>query len=611
MRAFARNFSASFLATAIPMLLAGWIVGLLPWPRFQFASFLPALAPLHLAYLVPIALLLYGWRGRNAGIIAGVLGFGAAVYLWLASSLHSQLHVIRDLESIPAPPPAGSERMLILPNARYCDVLCVQVLATGDYQVALPERPAWMIYRRAEGDSCEEKTALRTKLIFVTRGYVGMCASKTKINAMPDGVVIAEYKLAGKGNRSDDIQRDPDDWSIVEHPRENAFAPVGRFARHIPGFIGELYERSVRIDGREQLLERRFRGTLVSAAELLTFSLAPGPIPVGDQFERAAFYGRALGLPLSNAQRPGPAKLETLFDILERELMAAPPDLEVLDDRAIFAVAGAFGGLARHAQIGEAVIVRSHIQRALQSQRAALVDAGLYAMGEPPTADLVEAEAAVGSLLESDNPAIVANALRKASFQFRIRNRPEIRRRVLEIPFRAALFTKESSLTKHGPSSPVAGAADRDEAYRKRAVEYLLSASYLIPGHCDILLSIIARDDEVRKREALATFLATRPSVYAVCAAVSRRAIRNDLFATDELTDRQIAILGDRANLITNGALLRYWRQFLSSERARALSDDHMVGLVQKRLDLAMQSRNRDRREVRTLQFLLKEIAAK
>src|SRR5213593_789239 len=120
MRVFIRDFGAAFLIVAIPMLVAGWIVSLLPWPKFELGTFVPALMPLHLVYLVPAGLMIYGVRSRNGAIIAGVLASGAALYLWLAVSLFAERATIRDLEQGTAATAATADRMLVLGNGRSC-----------------------------------------------------------------------------------------------------------------------------------------------------------------------------------------------------------------------------------------------------------------------------------------------------------------------------------------------------------------------------------------------------------------------------------------------------------------------------------------------------------
>src|SRR5206468_5068642 len=110
-------------------------------------------------------------------------------------------------------------------------------------------------------------------------------------------------------------------------------------------------------------------------------------------------------------------------------------------------------------------------------------------------------------------PDVVAIAARKSDYQFHLAERPEIARRLLEIPFRTALFQRESVLGKPGISfaahRPEGG---HDDAYRQRAMNLARSASGMIPGHCEVLLTIIAdgRDRTAAKRDVLATFLATK-----------------------------------------------------------------------------------------------------
>jgi hypothetical protein len=623
MRILVRDFLASNVIVVIPFLIAGWGVSVLSWPKLALAASLPALLPLHLVYLVPIGLLVHGVRARNLGVVAGVLAAGAGLYLWLAYTLWAQYRVIREIESTTiAPAPDTAPPMLLMDSKAGCDELCVQVLAAGGRDIAIAHAGKWWIYRRAEGEACEQNSALTTRLMFLTRGYLGLCAQVLKTDLKPDGILVAEYSLDGKGNRTDDAVKVRQGGDlVVEHPVKNELAPIHAIAMQLPGFVGNIYERGVRLGGGDRTIEKRFDGTLSLPGELLTFSLAPGPIRLGSLETRAEIYRRALDRPLKNVERPGPEVLNTLFDVLERELMVAPAHVDVRQDSPAFTVADAFGRLSSYSDSAEAPVVRARIDRFLRSDRAALIDAGLYAMSIAKVHDPAEIEDAVQRLLESGNPAVVANALRKAVYYFEIDDRPEVRRRILEIPFRPELLAKGSPLApeqesvaqliarRFSPNSDLLmGQLEADAAYIRRATEYLRTAAYITTGHCEILLSIMAhRRDEAGKRAALDALLASEPPVFSSCISVLQGRGRN-LLPSENLDQAQVAALVARADLVPSWVLVAYWRQFLSSKEARARRDEQMISLVRDRLNLASPDYHPSPRDRSRLEELLRDL---
>jgi hypothetical protein len=612
MRTFIRQFLPAFLVTAAPLFLAAWVTHLLNWPRIDGVASLVPLAPLYLAYLIPIGLLLHGIRFRNDPMTAGVIAGCAAFWLSAGWSLQMQRRAIAAVTLVAAPQPPSS--FLIL-DTRTCDALCVQILATSDYQVALKRHSDWLIYRRGEGSACA--TSLATTALFLSAGYPDTCALEEQRKASPDGIVINEHEFAGKGLPRKGTFPSDRRKSGLEYRWDNP--TIEEIARQVPAFVGTLIEGAIRADGKDELVERRFIGRLESATELMTLSLAPGPLDVGRAPDRAAIYSRLLGLDLDPASRSGPLPLSEILDRLEALMLAAaPPESSVPSDDLRRSMTRRFGALA-HAAEGDAISSAARIQRLLKSDKPVLVYAALNSMAEPHDMNLVKP--ALTALIDGDNPDIVAIAARRADEQFGLRDDPEIRKRVVEIPFRTELFQRESELTPMPPGSPSkresrfevvslpgqnrGRSVTHEHSYRRRAVSLLTAAPNLIPGHCDLLLRIVSRgeDAERSEREAFEALLATQPDTFVAC--MQRlKSQHHRLFRELAPSDQQVLILRDRAALLPSDALFGYWQRFLSKPDARKLSDIRLLAIVAERLAEDERSRTLEKRAREQLLYL-------
>jgi hypothetical protein len=582
-----RHASIAFVIVAIPMLLVGWLVGLLPSSGPDPSSLVLALAPLYLVYLVPLTLLVLAVRHRRPGLVVGVAAFAIAVYAWVGAGIYLQLRDLRALEIAAQPRTSPGQGLIALPTARECDRLCVQLIASGRYNVAIPDNGGWWIWSRLQGSACETEKMTVSRVRFLHAGYSNMCMQHSTARDVPNALVLAEYRLAGKGVRDDDkdLYRDDDGIPVSGHPIANDGSGINRIAARLPGFIGTVYELSERRGGADTVVARRFSGEISAAADAIAFSLLPGPVAIGADGDRVAFYEAATGLALTPAGVAGPADARQIFDRAEQELMKADLAHDFAERDARIALAESFGRAAGDMAKVDPALVRERIERFLASGLPLLTHAGLLALYYEPERDLPFIERHLLALLERDDPVIVNITLRRirgafSRGDFNLADDPDIKRGIMELAFHDELFESGSKLARGGTAyleSLSYGTVE--EPMRARVKAFLLEHEGISSEQCDALFRILATDAKLS--ESIAVLVALPAASFATCTGQLRWLRRPHGGPVSGYLDRQqIAALMTRARELDAEGLWSLWQGIRLTDQDKDRAAPAMLDLI-------------------------------
>jgi len=535
------------------------------------------------------------WSPQRAwlALIAGVLGMVAAY--WIVAP-KSQLRIIQSLEMDRARSPLGGGLVLFFPDKVNCSGFCVQALASGRYQVVTRTSSTFQQRTLRVNGACGQDI----DFLFLAHGYVGMCADADTVVVPDNAIVVREFRfdhgtVAAITGTATVLRAMNKDSVPVES------GPVKEIATHIPGFVGMMYEVSLRRDGQEKIVGRRFSGHLSTSSNADAGQDNSAPVRAG--FEPAVFYAHILGLPPAHGSRSGPTSLATIFDILEARLDAASPVDKTGGVREL-PLAATFSTVAANARPEESALVHERIERYIAKDRPIFVHAvlnTLYFQHAEPS----EIKSVLLRFLDSRNPDVVSVALRKSDYQFEMRGDPDILQHVHAIPFRAELFERETELTATGPSYALID-NDFDPAARQAAERILLSATDMVPGYCRILLSIVAGDPDTPNAatRALDDFLATAPAVFTACSNIVDELQRR--FRAGPLTDEQIARLDSRFDLVPMDRQLSLASRFLKSEHARAITNDRFLSVIRNLAEAAERDgKTREAQQYRNILDLL------
>lgn len=594
MRVFFRDFLIAFAAVALPMVLAGLAIGLVPWIGT------PVVAPVHIVYLVPIGLLAFGARHLRYGTVAGVVTFAAAAYGWIGGGLLWQITTLHEMELHASTPPARGSGLLALPDAESCDALCVQVLASRKFNIAIPRDGDWAIWSVVQGEACYDEALSRSRSLFVRAGFRNMCMQHHMVEDIGNALILAEQKMPhGK----------PADGAADEPVSD---APVTEVAGEIPGFVGTMLELRLRKSGAEQLVARRFIGQVESAAEGLTFTIAPGPFRVGKEADRIAFYAAATGLSFKAETE----QADALAALSKAELALMKSDLvtDVKSGDNRLALASDFGRAAGRLAKANLAQAREHSVRMLDSGSPVLTHAGLIAVLSEPKPDLPFAREKLAALLRSDNPAIVGIALRRTYYAFELANDPALKPLILEIAFRTDLFRSDTMLNSEGSAgyAELARYGAFDEDLRQRAKAFLRTESDVSKAQCRVLFRIIGVGGKAHHIEAIDTFLELPRQAFATCIyqLTALRVDRDYSERKTRLTQQQMKILTARAKELSILPLAELWHgvSWVDDDRERAGPD--FIDLVSARRHDADQDPGAlTRKEAATLERLEKDFS--
>jgi hypothetical protein len=597
MPTFVRDFLASWMGVAIPMFIAYRMLDVVAWPQVALEPIAPALTPLHLVYLVPIGLIVAGVRRRRFGLIAGPVAFAVLIQGWTYMSLLRQAETIDALEL--APSDRRSADNVVLPTARDCDRLCIEIAAGGRRDVWIPDGDAWQSWRATRGAKCDTDERLRaTRLAFSLAGYPGWCAHRNRDSEVGDAFVIAEYQLTGAGALGEGA-----DWAVTagwlpssDQP-DRQYNSVAEAAMAVRDFVGTMHVVSWRPSAHEpeKLIARRLAGVLTSPAERLGLWFVAGPIEITPDFRRIDFARAALGIRLPQPEIARFAYDITELEKLEQELAHADfakdfPSVRNGDDwRQRIAVT--FAERAAAMPPTERSATRARTVRLLASDSALMVMAGLLTLVYEDPQDAVFAKQQVLALLGSDNPAIVAIVAGRVreGFAAAFADDADVKRAIVEIAFRGSLFEDKSPLARWAtPYAYSTSYPDFDPAVRARVRTFLADRDRISKGQCRALLKILGTGGSRQIDEALEVVAALPTQTFAPCSAYlgMLRAL-GDKEARGALLTPTLATVIARGKDLPISDLDDFWMGVTVSKEDRRATAPIFLGMLAERLAVA------------------------
>jgi hypothetical protein len=278
-----KDFALSFIVTAAVMTPAYWIGTSVPFFIFSlFAAFMPILVLGAIFYLTPLAALTFGICEKRYGVVAGCCAYIGTAYLWIAVMLSMQADTARAFENRTFAAPSMQYEILRLPEERFCDSLCLQLIWESGASVAVHNGGDWQVWRKVKGTACLQTDGEDLKHFPEHRADTNVCAVESTLADVADSLEI----------------RGSEDRGYQEFRYRTRDARPTNFY----GYVYELYERRGR---KEALLGRWIHGEVSSLIHPLALGLFPGPISVGQAFERTDFYGAVAKLIADNS-KPAP-----------------------------------------------------------------------------------------------------------------------------------------------------------------------------------------------------------------------------------------------------------------------------------------------------------------
>jgi hypothetical protein len=600
MPTFVRDFLASWMGVAIPMFIAYRMLDVVAWPQVALEPIAPALTPLHLVYLIPLGLIVAGVWQRRFGLIAGPVAFAALIHGWTYVSLLRQAETIEALEL--APSNQRSADNVVLPTARDCDRLCIEIAAGGRHDVWIPDGDAWQSWRATRGAKCDTDERLRaTRLAFSLASYPGWCAYRNRGSEIGDAFVIAEYQLTGAGALGEGA-----DWAVTagwlpssDQP-DRQYNSVAEAVMAVRDFVGTMHVVSWRssVHEPEQLIARRLAGVLTSPAERLGLWFVAGPIEIAPDFRRIDFVRAALGIRL-----PQPEIARFAYDItglekLEQELAHADfakdfPSVRHGDDPRQ-RVARTFAEKAAAVPPTERSVTRARTARLLASDSALMVMAGLLTLVYEDPQDAAFAKQQVLALLGSDNPAIVAIVAGRVreGFAAAFADDPDVKQAIVEVAFRESLFEDKSPLARWGtPYAYRISYQDFDPGVRARARTFLANRDRISKGQCRTLLTILGTGGSRQIEEALEVVAALPTQTFAPCSAsLGMLRTLGDKEARRALSTPTLATVIARGKDLPISDLDDFWMGLTVSKEDRRATAPIFLGMLAERLAVAQRA---------------------
>jgi hypothetical protein len=334
--------------------------------------------------------------------LAAIVGIAVpivATYSLIVPAAHPQLRIIQSLEIDPAPSQVAGISILLFPDKVSCPAICAQALASGRYQVVARSGDAFRKLTLRVHGACTQDFFHDSYGLFLSQGYVDLCADSEAIASPDNAVVVREFRfergsVAAITGAATVLRAINSDSVAVES------GPVQEIAARIPDFAGTMYEVALRRDGQEKIIGRRFSGDLTpppgaNAGQGDSTAVGPG-------FEPRAFYAQVFDLTPASGPRAGPASLATIFDILEARMDAASPIDKASGTRDL-PLAETFSAVAANAGPEESALVRDRIERYIRKDRPIFVHAVLNTLYFQH-ADPAEIKAVLLRFLDSRNP---------------------------------------------------------------------------------------------------------------------------------------------------------------------------------------------------------------
>ena len=593
---FVRDFLASSMGIAIPMFVAYRMLDVVAWPQVALEPIAPALTPLHLVYLIPLGLIVAGVWQRRFGLIAGPVAFAALIHGWTYVSLLRQAETIDALEL--APSDQHSADNVVLPTARDCDRLCIEIAAGGRHDVWIPDGDAWQSWRATRGAKCDTDERLRaTRRAFSLASYPGWCAYRNRGSEIGDAFVIAEYQLIGAGALGEGA-----DWAVTagwlpssDQP-DRQYNSVAEAVMAVRDFVGAMHVVSWRssVHEPEQLIARRLAGVLTSPAERLGLWFVAGPIEIAPDFRRIDFVRAALGIRLPQPEIARFAYDITELDKLEQELWLAdvardfPNAPQGNDFRA--SLASKFAQKAATVRPKQRAAVRARMAQLLKSDSALMVFAGLLTLVHERPQDAVFAKQQILTLLGSDNPAIVSVAMRAMDgFASALGDDPDIKQAVMEVAFRDTLFEGKSPLTRQGtPYAYHVSYPDYPPEVRARVRDFLAGRERISEGQCNALLVVLGKGGSQQIDEALQFVATLRIETFIACASSVRRLrTLNGKESWRALSTHTLTKVIGRGKDVPISALDEFWFDLTVSKEDRQTTAPIFLAVLADRLSAA------------------------
>jgi len=597
MRIFARDFLASAMGVAMPMFVAYRILE--AWPQIVLEPTIPALTPLHLVYIVPLGLIVIGIRRRQFGLAAGPVAFAALIYGWTYTSLHRQAETIGAFEL--APSEKWTAGRLVMPMERGCDRLCIEIAASGKYNVWVPDGDAWQSWNATRGPRCNADEPLRaTRLAFSLAGYPGWCAYRKRVSEIVDALFITEYQLTGgEADRGADWPSLGTRLSSSDQPGQG-YRSVTAIATAIPDFVGTVHVVSRRSYLRQQevLVARHVVGVLTSPAERLGLWFAAGPIEVHPGFNRANYYKTILGIKPPRPEIARPPQDITELDRLEEELWRADdarnfPNARQGDDPRA-SMARQFARKAAMVPAEERSAVRAQTTRLLKSDSALMVMAGLLTLlGERPQ-DVSFAKQQILALLKSDNPAIVSITIGRVmdGFATTFGDDPDVKQAVIDVAFRDQLFEGNSALNRwNTPYSYHAIYKGYEPEVRARVRDFLVGRDQISDGQCNALLIILGKGGSRQIDQALELVASLPTRTFIPCAAsLGRLRALDGKESRRALSTQTIAMVIARGKDMPIPDLDKFWMDLTVSKEDRQTTAPIFLAMLAERRAAAEQA---------------------
>ena len=250
---------------------------------------------LALMYGGPVIVVANGLLKRRPGRVAGplILIAGLAAYAHATVAHDHNAAMAADTRSVHS---EGSLPKTVAIEEQACLSHCVQVLATTDFEVeqrpttiqAASERP-WQRFRRVVGPACDDDAHRSSTMGFIRLGYVGICSEQVDGDAKVEDAVFVSVRSQAAG-----------DWEGAGH-FTGEYAVVGRIQ-----------------NGTITILGRWINGKIEAPLKDFLRALAAKDVNVGSPFALDDVYRAAIGIPISDAERPGPSPLPELIAEYER-----------------------------------------------------------------------------------------------------------------------------------------------------------------------------------------------------------------------------------------------------------------------------------------------------
>jgi hypothetical protein len=247
---------------------------------------------LALMYGGPVIVVANGLLKRRLGRIVGPL----LLISGLAAYSHATVAHDRDTAAAADTRPIHLDGPLpkivaLEEQTTFCQSHCIQVLANTDFDVV--QRPSskrpWQRFRKVVGLTCDDNAHRTSTIGFIRLGYIGVCSEQIDSDAKVDDAIFISAKFQTSG-----------DWEGAGRFRGD-YAVAGRVQNGTTSILGRW------INGRIEAPLGDFLG-----------ALAAKDVKVGSPFMVEDIYRAAIGIPISDARRPGPSSIPELIAEYER-----------------------------------------------------------------------------------------------------------------------------------------------------------------------------------------------------------------------------------------------------------------------------------------------------